>query len=282
METNEEFSDDPLENIKIENEFLKLKLKAEYGDAFFMQSYAELPPEIENQFLKNMIAFEENYQKGDRTTVYERIGRPSFKRVKELKAPALNIALKSVTDQMAKHGIYLDICDGPYPDEVIYKFITEELFDHEIEKDRVFGIGGGTHFIYEEFYPNNRADIEKNTHEFLLHWFSRKFDEFSSELDHEFIQPGGVVLKRDELLEKIQVFFDAFEDFRNDGYNINEIKFEFPGPDLGVGHAAGMLKYDAVLENGEMIHYEGPYQLYMSCRHKWWSVMYFVMPGFVW
>ena len=36
MEKDELFSDDPEENLRIENDFLKLKLKAQYGDAFFM------------------------------------------------------------------------------------------------------------------------------------------------------------------------------------------------------------------------------------------------------
>ncbi len=39
MEQEEKFSDDPLENMKIENEFLKLKLKAQYGDAFYRLSF---------------------------------------------------------------------------------------------------------------------------------------------------------------------------------------------------------------------------------------------------
>ena len=53
MEKDELFSDDPQENMRIENDFLKLKLKAQYGDAFFMESNADLPPEIENEFKKH-------------------------------------------------------------------------------------------------------------------------------------------------------------------------------------------------------------------------------------
>lgn len=84
MEPEEKISDDPLENMKIENEFLRLKLKTQYGDAFFMQSNNDLTPEIENQFLKNMMAFEENHQNAEYTTVYEKIGKPEYKPVTEL------------------------------------------------------------------------------------------------------------------------------------------------------------------------------------------------------
>jgi len=280
MEPEEKFSDDPLENMKIENEFLRLKLKTQYGDAFFMQSNNDLTPEIENQFLKNMMAFEENHQNAEYTTVYEKIGKPEYKPVTELTPAEISAALKVLTGSMNRHCINLDICDGSYSDEVIYKFITEELFAHEIEKEPVFGISWN--FIYEEFHPNDKADIEKNAHEFLRHWFTRNFNEYCTELGYHLITADGRQIEKEIVLQKIQVFFDAFIDFRDDGYNIHEIKFELHEDDYGLGHAEGMLKYDAVMGNGEIIHYEGPYKLYMQRADKWWNIFYFVMPGFAW
>ena len=189
MEDNEKFSDDPLEDLKIENEFLKIKLKAQYGDAFFMQGDAALPPEIENEFLKNMITFEDNSKNAEYTTVYEKIGSPVFKKLAELNEEEIGAALEKITLLMNEHEISLDMCDGPYPDEVIYKFITEELFEHEIAKELL--LGNGWHFIYEEFYPNDKVEIEKNTHQFLQHWFTRNFDEYSNELAAHFITADG-------------------------------------------------------------------------------------------
>ena len=280
MENDELFSDDPQENLRIENDFLKLKLKAQFGDAFFMDSNADLPPEIENQFLKNMIAFEDAHANAEYTTVYESIGKPDYKPADELSAAQITAELERITAIMDEHHIALDICDGPYTDEVIYKFITEELFGQEIEKVPVFGMG--CNFIYEEFHPNDKANIEKNTHQFLQHWFIRDFNEYSSELGYEFILADGRRLKRDELMNKLKPFFEAFTAFKDDGYNIDDIKFELHDEAHGFGHSEGMLKYDAVMENGEIIHYEGPYKLYMIREDKWWSIFYFVMPGFEW
>ncbi len=280
MEKEELFSDDPQENLKIENDFLKLKLKAQYGDAFFMDSNAGLPPEIENQFLKNILAFEDAHTNEAYTTVYERLGKPCYKAADELNEVEISMELNRVKAIMNEHNIALDICDGPYADEVIYKFITEELFAQEIEKVPVFG--KGWNFIYEEFHPNDKADIEKNTHEFFQHWFTRDFDEFSSELGYHFITSDGRQLDRQSFMEKIKPFFDAFTEFKNDRYNIDEIKFELYEDGRGMGHAEGMLTYDAVMENGEILKYEGPYKLYMQREDKWWNIFYFVMPGFEW
>ena len=256
MEQDERFSDDPLENMKMENEFLKIKLQAQFGDGFFMQCDAALPPNVENEFLKKMMAFEDNSKNPEYTTVYEKIGSPLYKKISELSKEEISTALENIIISMEEHGVSLDICDGPYPDEVIYTFITEELFEHEIEKESMFG--GGWHFIYEEFYPNDKADIEKNTHEFLMHWFTRDFNEYSSELAYHFITADGKKLDRKAFFEKLNMFFESFTAFKNDGYNIDEIKFELYDKQSGMGHAEGILKYDAVMENGETIHYEGP------------------------
>jgi hypothetical protein len=280
MENEEKFSDDPQEHFRIENEILKIKLKAQYGDAFFMQSEDSLSPELENQFLKNIIAFEDANTTAALTTVYERIEKPQYKSAEELNDIQIAAELKRIMALLEQHSIGLDICDGPYPDRTIYTFITEELFAHEIDMTPVFGMG--YNFIYEEFHPNDRAEIEKNTHQFLQHWFKREFNKYCTELGYHLITADGKQMTRQELLDKLQPFFESFTAFNNDGYNVDDIKFELHDADAGMGHAEGMLKYDAVMENGEIVHYEGPYKLYMQRQDKWWTIFYFVMPGFSW
>ena len=52
----EKFSDDPEENLRMQNDFLKMKMMAESGAIF--GGVEGLPPEIENQFLNNILEFE--------------------------------------------------------------------------------------------------------------------------------------------------------------------------------------------------------------------------------
>ncbi|MEP7108892.1 MAG: hypothetical protein ABI760_12945 [Ferruginibacter sp.] len=281
MEQGENFSDDLQENMRIENEFLKIKLKAQYGDAFHMETTSEMPPEIENQFLKNMMAFEDEFANVDYTTVYERIGKPGYKPISEISKTGLTAAIKGLINMLSENDIELDICDGPYPDELIYRFITEELFSTQVEKESIAGMT--IHFIYEEFHPNHKADIIKRTHEFLKNWFNRKFTEYCTELSWHCITPDGVQMTREDIIVRTNVFFDAFSQFRDDGYNIDNISFELQEENQrGMGFSEGMLKYDAVMDNGEIIQYKGAYKLYMQMEDNWWSIFYFVMPGFTW
>jgi hypothetical protein len=281
MQEDEKFSDDPAENIKMENEFLKIKLKARYGDAFFMQSNGDLPPEIENQFLKNMMAFEDAHANASFTTVYECIGKPDYKPASNLNDTEIAMELERVNTILAEHNMALDICDGPYPDRLIYTFITEELFAHETETGGIKGMG--CHFIYEEFHPNHKAEITKCTHQFLQHWFTRNFDEYSTEVSRDIITFDGRQMSKEELLDKMQLFFNAFQQFKDDAYNIDKAVFEIKEEtQTGMGYAEGMLKYDALLEKGESVHYEGAYKLYLQMEHNYWNIFYFVMPGFKW
>jgi hypothetical protein len=281
MEQEEKFSDDLQENLRIENEFLKIKLKAQYGDSFQMGISADMPLEIENQFLKSMMAFEDEYANAEYVTVFERLGSPESKRLDELDELTLSLAIKRLMKLLQNNDIKLDILDGPYEDKVIYRFITEELFSIKVESKPLAGMT--CNFIYEEFHPNHKADIIKRTHSFLHNWFGRKFTEYCTELSWHCITDEGIQLTREDVIGKMNIFFEAFEQFKDDGYNINNTSFELQEEvDKGMGFAEGMLKYDAVLDNGDIIHYEGPYKLYLQLEDGWWSIFYFVMPGFKW
>jgi hypothetical protein len=277
MNENEEEQD----KLSIENEIMKMKLQMQFGDDFVMKSNGSLPPELENQFLKQVMAFEEKHDgEVEEVTVFEKIGKPDFKKVDELTSAEVSKELIKVNELMESKGIMLNICDGPYDDAVIYQFITEELFLETVEKESVAGMM--CNFIYEEFHLNDKAEITKNTVQFIEHWFTRKFDEHSYELANPMITAEGKVMPLPEVFKKISLFFEAFEDFKNHKFMIGEVSFELHGEDGGMGHAEGLVKYDAVLDNGEVIHFEGGYKLYMQRQGNWWDIFYFVMPGFIW
>lgn len=279
MANEEKFSDDPEENAKMENEFLKLKMTAQFGGNFF-SGQGKLLPDIENSFLKNVIAFEENLAKAEYTTIFERLNRPAFTPVCELKSEGeIADALNKVIELLERNDIRLDVCDGPYPDEIIYKFITEELLTHEIEKESILGT---TCFIYEEFHPNHKAEIEKSAHQFLECWVAKDMKGLDYLVAPEIIISRDNVINKTRLSEMLTNFFDSYKSFNDLDFVIGEVSFQLPEEEVGMGHAEGALRYRAKLENSEVVVFTGSFKLYMALSFGCWEIVYFVMPGFKW
>ena len=279
-EEDDYLSEEEKDKLSIENEIMKIKLQMQFGDDFIMRSNGTLPPEIENQFLKQVMAFEANHGNGEEVTVFERIGKPKFKKVEDMKPAEISVELDRLNNLMEENGIMLNICDGPYDDAVIYQFITEELFLENVEKEQIENTI--CNFIYEEFHLNDKAEITKNTHGFMKQWFAREFTDNSYELADTMVTAEGKQMPLKDLFKKMSLFFEAFEAFKNDGYNIDDVNFDVDDEGNGMGFAEGMVKYDGMLDNGESVHFEGGYKLYMQRNDDWWDIFYFVMPGFQW
>lgn len=276
---DENFSDDPVENLRIENEILKLRMQAE-RDAVFGSNMEDLPPEVEAEFLKNVQLFEDSFDKAKVINVYECIGNPSFKMIGELKPEEIEDELTRITGLLRSKNIILDV-SGQYELSVIYKFITEELFQEEI---REINFPGYIHnFIYEEFYPNHGIDIGNTAQVFLNHWFEKGFNENNTEFATELITAEGKIFSKQEVLVKLCNCLNCYHRFSNIKFKGSDTSFEWNDEEKrGIGHAEGMFSYDAEIENGEIIHIEGPFKLYMSNDDGNWRIFYFVFPGFMW
>lgn len=169
---------DPSNNdlLKFENELLKLKLRTEFG----MEQHGNSPevtPEIENIWLNNVYAFEEQFKNAKRIKVFDALGRPDFKKSDELSPEEISEALAQIYLLMEKRGIALDCCCH-YDDRTIYRFITEELFQNEMDDISIPGMV--CHFIYEEYYPNHDYDLRHQTERFIRNLLESEWDpEFS-------------------------------------------------------------------------------------------------------
>jgi hypothetical protein len=276
----EKFSEDPDENLHIENQILKLKLQAESGANFFMNDEHELPPEVENDFLKQVQMFEEAWQNVKQVKVYELIGSPEYKNEASLTDTEVESELENLHELLHSHNMSLNVI-GEYEPRVIYKFITEELFIHETDDLNL--PGWSTNFIYEEFHPNHSLDIRNRANEFVESWLERRFCEYSWELGDEFVLSDGRTLSKEILLLKFNRLFELFAEFKNSEHEILDVSFKWDDQQQnGIGHAEGFINYEAVLENGEIVSIGGPFKLYMSNEHGWWRIFYFDFPGFNW
>lgn len=123
------------EKIKQENLLLQSKIILKGG---IFSETGNLPPEIENQFLKNILAFEN----AERKPVAEIIGvkQADFPTEESLSDSEVSRKLNEILMFFKKHEITLDL-NKNIPDRVIYKFLTEEyLFDNAEAYPE--GIGG--------------------------------------------------------------------------------------------------------------------------------------------
>jgi len=267
-------SDDPEENLRMENELLKLKMQAELGTQ--PHSAPDIDPEIENMFLKNVLAFEQNYAKSKPIKVYDLLGRPDYKKSEDLPDLLLEEALDELTGLLSEKNIAVDF-DEEVDSRTRYNFITDELFEEEVDDFTIPEMI--CHFDYEEFHPNHKKDIERRAVEFITGWFNKSLDEKSWELADAFIHPDGKVLTKAEVVAQIKRIFERCTEFTDEKYEFFDIGFQLDGP-TGMGHAEGGVKYLAVLDTGETVTIGGAFKLYMSLDYGWWNIVHIVFPGF--
>lgn len=210
-EEEEEF---PKLDIHDENEFKKLKLSIEHGAGYFSKGSSNLPPEIEGQFLDYIANFENASKNAKQITVFKKLGEPEYKPESTLTNDEITIELEKIELLMQNHGMNLDVL-ADYTDEerLIYKFITEELFEHEITDMNIPGLQ--TCFIYEEFHPNHEYDLKRDTEDFLRMFFNTKDDYYKRSHNEE--ATNHIALNN---------FRSLFKEFQMTFFEFQEITFD--------------------------------------------------------
>ena len=267
-------NNDPEENMHMENGLLQLKLKAELGAETHLSG--NIPVWIENEFMKNVLAFEHSYSAAKNFKVSEVLGNPKFKQAIELDDQAIVAALEELIALINKKQMAIDFT-GTYESRTKYKFIVEELFNEEITDAGIPDMV--MHFIYEEFHPNHKMDIETKTMKFMSAWFRRTTDELAWELADEIILPKSLIWSKKKVINKFKQVFNCYTAFSDYTYSVIDINFEL-NEDIGVGYAEGAVSYTAVIENQEAISIQGPFKIYFSLEYGWWDIYYFIFPGF--
>lgn len=141
------------EQWKAENDFLKMKMMLEHGAEFGSVGNSEIPPDIENQFLKSVMEFEKQFENTTYIKVFDKLKRPThFKPVSEIKDADISSAWSELSDYLSQYGVSLDACSPNISPRELYRFTIEELFEEEVED---ISIPGMTQcFIYDIFHPD--------------------------------------------------------------------------------------------------------------------------------
>ena len=265
---------DPEEKLRIENQLLEFKLMAEFGAKTF--SGGDIPAEVENAFLKNVLEFENNFMQSGETRIYDILGNPTFKPESGVDDCDLDASLEEVNEMLLQHNIAVDF-GGSYDARTQYKFITEELFEECIIQTGIPGMM--MHFVYEEFHPDHKIDLGNKAKNFIMAWFKKEPDKILWELADRIILPNGSALSKEQIMQKLQTTFSCYSSFSECKYVISDISFEI-NDDTGIALVEGAVCYNASINDQETIAIRGNCKLYFSLEYGWWDIFYFHIPGF--
>lgn len=270
------FDADPQENLRIGNELIKLKMQAEYGASFGKMK--DLSPAAEREFLEMVMAYENLEKNAEMVTVFDFLGKPAFEAVEHIPASGMATALQGMFNLLDENGISLMVF-GNYPPEVIYRFITEELFKEMVNNVRVPGMV--CVFCYEDFHRNHEMEMQELTDSFLQSWIKNEPGKYPFELISHAILPDGRLLSQEELIRKIKRQRKSYGTMQDLIYNIHNRSHEWAPEGLGMGFTEGWLTYRAETKDGEKV-IQGPFKFYFCKQADYWQLAFFYLPGFNW
>ncbi len=272
MEHKQENQPDPEDELKAENELLKLKLELEHGMKDMGAS--GLSSEAENQWLNYIYNFEKLHKNAKRIKVFEALGQPHYIKPEALSKAEVGKELERILNIMEEKNIALS-WSGDYEDIVIYKFITEELFEQEM--DDIFMPGMVSQFIYEEFHPNHDDDLRRYTHELIEALFKKKWDrKYSIWEFHKTISFKGKEYDCEGISDPIIDFQEAYHNFQIRKTEIEEVDFDL---ERAVAMVRGRILYTAYSEN-ENRDFDGKFVVNFILDYDCWCISGFSFPGF--
>jgi hypothetical protein len=144
----------------------KDKLRTEYGMEF---EYTDprLSPDVENEWLDQVLEFERQFEQAKPITVRERIGDPPLQPLSDLPLDTVGEAVTALLDLLAAHGIAVDFL-GDVEELEAYRYLTEELLDEEMDDIRIEGMM--THFTYS----TPEYDVQMWVENFVLDLFTHE------------------------------------------------------------------------------------------------------------
>jgi hypothetical protein len=260
----------PEERLQADNELSALNLEMQYGAQTFIADDA--PPELIQQFLANIAAFEKEHRQGEKTTVYKRIGSPAFANFDLLDADTLPSEIKRLLDILEQHGFMLQRPDT-VADDAFYEFIINDIFEHEVDDIQIPGML--TYLDYADFYPDEESLIAQTTSEFLLELLDLE-QPFTGDLLSETCRDDHRALTKKQALQII-------EEFRRQFKTIIPVAFspeELLQPGNGTYQVFG-IKWEGIpKQDGKKQEHEGMGIMQVAFEDGQWLVQGVNMPGF--
>lgn len=263
MEKNKKNKADNKRLMKENNEKREKLMRDKDCDYFISEEGKKLDPSIENQFLNNIEEFDKAFENCKQISVYNFIGKPKFRKIKDIPKNEVEKELLKITGILNENNISLDYLYDVDNNE-IYRFITEELFKHKIDDVRIKGMMSC--FTYEEFHPNHRYDIER----------------YCDELIHDLFDPDDPHFEY-SIIDAKKGFKERLESFRNSfsGFTINDYKVISVDFNKKRGEAVFYLDFIAEIDKStKPLHYSGEGKVGFVYKYGFYYASWVQLPGF--
>lgn len=129
-------------------------------DEVIEDDFIESVDEEDNpEFINEVKKFEKEHKNAKVISVFQKIGKPKFKKISDLKKDSAAEEYKKIMLLLDEHNIIVHF-HNDYPVAEKYRFVTEEIFKEAIEEDKKNKNSHIT-FIYEDFHPEVDDDDEE-------------------------------------------------------------------------------------------------------------------------
>lgn len=159
-ETNRHHDQDITGKLRMENDFIKMKLMLEHGASFQSGKDSKpLDPATEYVFLQQVLAFEKQQRNGPRMTVFKKLGCPEdIRELSTIPDEEIPEALAELHRRMNRQGIHLSSLRDDISPREMYRFMTGEFLDVELPLHDTPGLHC---FVYDAFHPEQGHENER-------------------------------------------------------------------------------------------------------------------------
>ena len=133
-----------------EQEIFPLHLHPENTSLYLEES---LPDEEAASFLSQVLEFEQAWKHVSMKKLYDILGRPPFFPETDLNHRQVSVELERIIHLFQEHQMSIEMPAGKDP-RLLYRFITEYLFDQEIEDLQMEGMT--RHFIFNDAFSDRK------------------------------------------------------------------------------------------------------------------------------
>lgn len=267
------------DNKKIDIGLKKKELTEKYGAHF--GEFSEIPAEIESECLQNIEKFEEQFSKHKTISVFDYLGQPKYKKLKDIKLAEIPLELERINEVLGKGGISLStLCEVDNYD--LYRFITEELFEEEIDDIKIPGMMNC--FTYEDFHPNAEYEIKHAVDYFFRFTLAKMknvggegYDMLYVDRDHYQDAQGNGIAKQ-KVMDSINNFLKSFDLFEVISNELENISINYEETDASL---AFHIEYQGLLDRSEdAFNFKGKglFKLHPS-EYGGWSIYHIDLPG---